>query len=130
MTALHFWPSNTTDRPIDWAKRRLWSAENIQAEGREMALGDWGSPIELETRRRIRVSIAAYAYEFLSREIMSDAEFDKLAQSIRPKMGTCHPILDEFFVVHFSPMTGMWIHHHPALAGIKSLYQMHYASRR
>lgn len=123
-------PTGTTDRPIDWSKRKLWSSENIQAEGREMALGDWGSPIELEVRRRIRVSVAAYAYEVLDRPVMTDDEFDKLAQSIRPKMGTCHPLLDEFFVTQFSPMTGMWIHDHPELDRIKLLYQTHYAPRR
>lgn len=122
-------PSGTTDRPIDWSKRRLWSLENTRAERRELDLGDWGSPIELEVRRRIRVSIAAYAYEMLDRPIMSDTEFDKLAQSIRPKVGTCHPLLDEFFVTRFSPMTGMWIHDHPELARIKSLCQVHYVRR-
>lgn len=116
-------------RDIDWSKRRLWSSDNIRAERRELDMGDWGNDREVETRRRIRLSVAAYAYEMLSREIMSDAEFDKLAQSIRPRMGTCHPLIDEFFVTQFSPMTGMWIHHHPELAKIKALYGTHYAKR-
>jgi len=116
-------------REIDWSKRKVWSVEHIRAERRELDLGDWGSPIELETRRRIRVSIAAYAYEVLDRPIMTDTEFDKLAQSIDRRRGTCHPIMDEFFITQFSPMTGMWIHNHPELARIKSLYQLHYARR-
>lgn len=121
--------SGLTNREIDWSKRKVWSQEHIRAERRELDLGDWGSPIELEVRRRIRVSIAAYAYEMLDRPIMGDHEFDKLAQSIRPRVGTCHPLLDEFFVTRFSPMTGMWIHDHPELERIKSLYQTHYAPR-
>lgn len=116
-------------REIDWSKRKVWSVEHIRAERRELDLGDWGSPIELEVRRRIRLSIAAYAYEVLDRPIMSDNEFDKLAQSIDRRRGTCHPIMDEFFITQFSPMTGMWIHNHPELARIKSLYQLHYARR-
>lgn len=121
--------SGITDRQIDWSTRRLWSADNIRAARRDLDLADWGAPIELETRRRIRIAIAAYAYEVLDRPILSDAEFDKLAQSINKTVGTCHPLVDEFFIVHFSPMTGMWIHQHPELAKIKALYQTHYARR-
>lgn len=116
-------------REINWSKRRLWSSNNIRAERRELDLADWGSPIEVETRRRIRLSIAAYAYEVLDRPIMSDTEFDKLAQSIQRRVGTCHPMLDEFFIVSFSPMTGMWIHDHPELDKIKALYATHYGRR-
>lgn len=117
-------------REIDWSKRHLWSSQAIRDERRELDLSDWGSPIEVETRRRIRLSIATYAYEVLDKPVMSDAEWDKLAQSIQPRVGTCHPLLDEFFVVHFSPMTGMWIHDHPELDRIKALHQTHYARHR
>ncbi len=117
-------------RDIDWSKHKVWSAEQIRGEQRELALGDWGNATEIETRRRIRVAIAAYAYEVLDRPIMSDTEFDKLAQSIQPKVGTCHPMLDEFFVTRFSPMTGMWIHDHPELRRVQALYNVHYAPRR
>jgi hypothetical protein len=120
----------TQTRDIDWSKHRVWSSENIRTERRELDLEDWGSPIERETRRRIRLSIAAYAYEMLDRPIMEDDEFDKLAQSIQRRVGTCHPLLDEFFITQFSPMTGMWIHAHPELPKIKALYQTHYAPRR
>jgi len=118
-----------TPREIDWSKHRVWSAENICTERRELDLSDWGNDVEVETRRRIRLSIAAYAYEVLDRPIMSDSEFDKLAASIRRYQGTCHPLLDEFFVTQFSAMSGMWIHDHPELAKIKALYQTHYARR-
>jgi len=114
-------------REIEWSKCRLWTTKKIRLARRELDLEDWGLPIEVETRRRIRIAIAAYAYEVLDRAIMSDAEFDKLAQSIKPKTGTCHPLVDEFFVTQFSPMTGMWIHNHPELSKIAVLYSTHYA---
>lgn len=75
----------------------------------------WGSPAEVETRRRIHTVIATYAYEVADNPIMSDSQWDLLAQSIRPELPTGHPLLDEFFIVHFSPMTGMWVHEHPQL---------------
>ncbi len=119
----------TQPRDIDWSKHRLWTADKIRTERRELDLADWGLPIEIETRRRIRLAIAAYAYEILDRPIMEDDEFDQLAQSIQRQQGTCHPLVDEFFAAQFSPMTGMWIHDHPELAKIKALYQTHYARR-
>lgn len=86
-------------------------------------LGPWGTARELEVRRRIQVSVAAYAYEFANNPVMSDAAFDWFAERICPRMGTCHPLLDEFFVTHFTPMTGMWIHHHPDISGIQRIYE-------
>ncbi len=86
-------------------------------------LGKWGTPVELEVRRRIQLSVAAYAYEFESSPVMGDDLFDWFAGRICKHMGTCHPVVDEFFKVHFSPMTGMWIHHHPELDGIRRIYK-------
>lgn len=86
----------------------------------------WGDPIEREVHRRISVAVAAYAYEIKDTPIMSDYVFDRLAQSINPRMGTCHPLLDEFFASKFSPMTGMWIHEHPELPKIAQLYRRYY----
>lgn len=94
-----------------------------------MGVGDfpplttWGSPLEREVRRRIQISVAAYAYEILDAPVISDWMFDKIAQAVNPQMGTCHPLLDEFFAAHFSPMTGMWIHRHPELDGIRQVYE-------
>jgi len=88
----------------------------------------WGNaPVEIEVRKRIRAAVAAYAYEIMDTPIMGDQSFDKLVQSINPKMGTCHPLLDEFFASKFSPMTGMWIHEHPQLERIKSIYHRYYS---
>lgn len=88
--------------------------------------GRWGLAIEHEVRARIRVTVATYAYEIADSPIMSDFQWDALAQSINPKLGTCHPLVDEFFAAHFSPMTGMWIHQHPELDKVKALYERHH----
>ena len=87
----------------------------------------WGTPIEQEVRRRITVAVAAYAYEVLDISIMADHDFDRLAQTINPQQGTCHPLLDEFFAHRFSPMTGMWIHDHPELPKIKAIFERWYS---
>jgi hypothetical protein len=86
----------------------------------------WGSPVELEVRRRISISVAAYAYEIASKPIMSDQMFDWLAEKIDRRQGTCHPVLDEFFAYEFSPMTGMWIYQHPELPGIEKIFTRYY----
>ncbi len=118
---------------IDWNKSRVWTAEMIVAERERLSqleYGRWGRAIEIETHRRIRLSVATYAYEIADNPIWPDSQWDVVAQQINPKLGTCHPIIDEFFAAEFSPMTGMWIHKHPELAGIKKIYEQHYAHRR
>lgn len=69
--------------------------------------------VDVETRKRIKLSIAAYAYEFLSTPIMTDDEFDALAYSIDLKIDTRRPDLDAWFRRNFQPHTGMWINSHP-----------------
>lgn len=49
---------------------------------------------------------------------MSDAEFDRLARSIRPTMTTGNVRLDWFFLTQFDPSTGVWVHKHPDKAGL------------
>lgn len=110
---------------IDWTKHKVWSADQIKAE--LPSTEAWGSPIEIETRRRIRASVATYAYEVVDKPIMGDRAWDLLVQTINPRLGTCHLMLDEFFATQFSPMTGMWIHHHPELDKIKLLFDKYYS---
>ena len=86
----------------------------------------WGIRPEVERRNRIKLSVAAFAYEVVGQSIMSDAEFDTLARAIRPHVATGKSNLDAFFLSQFSPDTGMWIHKHPELAKIESLYYRHY----
>jgi hypothetical protein len=83
-----------------------------------------------EIRNRIRLSVAAYAYEVCADPIMSDAEFDALAASIVPAVATNRPDLDQFFAETFDPSTGAWVHQHPDLPGIRRLYDSVYACAR
>lgn len=82
--------------------------------------------INQEIRNRIRLSVAAYAYEFEDDSIMGDTEFDSLARSINVAEKTGHKKLDSFFKKHFMPDTGMWIRNHPDLSGIKFIYETYY----
>lgn len=86
----------------------------------------WGTEKEKEVRRRIRASIAAYAYEKENDSVMSDADFDSLCLEIQPEMRTGNRKMDKFFRDHFSPDTGQWIHKHPEMHGIKRLYNDYY----
>lgn len=79
-----------------------------------------------EIRNRIRLSVAAYAYEVQNNPIMSDADFDALAESIDPQVLTGHAQIDLFFLWDFSPETGIWIHHHPELAEVGRVYEEFY----
>jgi hypothetical protein len=82
----------------------------------------WGSPEETERRNRIKLAVAAYAYEFDNTSIMSDADFDELAKQIDPQVSTGHAVIDQFFRTQFQPDTGQWIHRHPELERVKQLY--------
>nr|WP_319513385.1 hypothetical protein [uncultured Cohaesibacter sp.] len=87
----------------------------------------WGNPKEVERRNRIRLTLAAYAYEFMSNSIMSDAEFDDLSKKINPNETTGKRTLDRFFRDEFHPDTGMWIRSHPELDKVHALYVRLYA---
>lgn len=79
--------------------------------------------METERRNRIRLSLAAYAYEYHDDSIMSDAEFDKLSLAIKPEVKTGHKRLDKFFREEFDPSTGMWIRKHPMRNELAELYR-------
>ncbi len=76
-----------------------------------------------EIRNRIRLSLAAYAYEYKDDPIMSDDEFDSLAKKINVDKSTGNRKLDNFFKKHFETDTGMWIRKHPELSKIDFIYQ-------
>lgn len=80
-----------------------------------------------EIRNRIRVSVAAFAYEIENDPIMSDAEFDKLAGQINPDVSTGNDDLDHFFWTFFAPDTGMWVRNHPEIDGLRRIYLDHFA---
>ena len=76
---------------------------------------------EIEKRKRIRVAVAAYTYEFCSTSIMSDAEYDALARSINLKQGTGDARMDKWFKKHFAHHTGMWVRNHPDPQGLANI---------
>ena len=79
--------------------------------------------LETERRNRIRIALWAYAYEFMADPMADDALFDETAKSIDTTVDTGHPVLDKFFREEFGPETGQWIHRHPELEKIASLYR-------
>jgi hypothetical protein len=79
-----------------------------------------------EIRNRIKLCVAAYAYEVENESIMPDAEFDALAKKINKDKRTGKPRLDLFFRLHFDPSTGVWIRLHPELDKIRFLYERYY----
>lgn len=83
-----------------------------------------------ETRNRIRLSVAAFAYEFEDSPIMSDAEFDRLARRIMPFIATGSKVEDHFFSHEFTPDSGLWIRRHPNLDGIRRIYSAYYVKTR
>lgn len=87
----------------------------------------WGSERELEIHKRIKLSVAAYAYEFCSHSIMSDADYDQLSLQINLDVDTGNKKMDKFFKKQFEPDTGMWIRKHPQLNRIAEIYRKHYA---
>ena len=82
-----------------------------------------------EIRNRIKLSIAAYAYEFLGESIMTDHEYDQLSLKINPNEKTGNDMMDKFFKIHFQPDTGMWIRAHPEINKLDYLYKKYYKER-
>ena len=82
--------------------------------------------INQEIRNRIKLSIAAYAYEFLGESIMTDHEYDELSLKINPNEKTGNDMMDEFFKTQFQPDTGMWIRSHPEIEKLECLYKKYY----
>ena len=87
---------------------------------------EWGTPKEIETKRRIKLSIWAYAYEFKDHSIVPDWQFDLESYQVSLAIETDRLDLDYWFRAHFQPCTGMWIHKHPELGRIKELYERYY----
>ena len=86
--------------------------------------------VNQEIRNRIRLSVAAYAYEFKDDPIMSDEDFDKLAKQINPDKKTGNRKLDNFFRKEFSTDTGMWIHKHPEKNKLEQIYENFFKNKK
>lgn len=80
----------------------------------------WGTPVEVERRRRIRLCLWAYAYEIADNMLVSDTQFDAEARQSDTSIDTGH--LDDWWRACFNPSTGMWIHMHPELDKVRKLY--------
>lgn len=81
------------------------------------------TPKEIETRRRIKLAIWAYAYEFEDHSIVTDTVFDVESYQVNLNIETDRLDLDYWFRANFQPCTGMWIHKHPDLSRVKELYE-------
>ncbi len=114
---------------IDWTKRKVWTAEQIKHEQLVN-----GTPVnwELDRRSWARRQIAAVAFGIELRDIstMFANDYDRIAETINPREGTCDPILDEFFLRHFTPMTTSWIHHHPMLDEVAETFDRYQTMMR
>jgi len=93
-------------------------------------ISDWGTPVEVERKNRIKLSLAAYAYEFHSDSIIDDAAFDKLSDQINVQVRTGNDVMDDFFQEHFVTHTGMWIQKHPDIQGLEKIYIKHHKRKR
>ena len=82
--------------------------------------------IERQRWLRIRLSVAAYAYEFEDTSVMSDGEFDKLSLEVDPKITTGNRKLDDFFRREFHPDTGQWVHKHPEKHKLKHIFNTYH----
>lgn len=79
---------------------------------------------EVERARRIRLAVYAYAYELMDDPLVSDEEFDRLAQQIDLTASTGHHQMDRWWLANFSPSTGMWVRRHPGILGIQRIYRL------
>ena len=75
-----------------------------------------------ERRNRIRLSVAAYAYEILDNPVMSDSVYDLLAKQIDTSVDTGNAVMDEFFRGHYTPHSGVWVRKHPDQLGLLRIY--------
>lgn len=89
----------------------------------------WGSPEEVERRRRIFVAAYAYAYEVESRPLVDDATYDAEAALVDPFASTGNEVLDWFFLNEFEAYTGAWVHKHPEKDKLKRIVAIMRQSR-
>ena len=82
--------------------------------------------INQEIRNRIKLSVAAYAYEFVGDSIMSDHEYDELSRKINRNEESGNDMMDKFFKTQFQPDTGMWVRWHPEVKKLDYLYKKYY----
>ena len=92
----------------------------------------WGNISERVRKDRIKVAIAAWAYETGHKPIMSDRDYDALADKVHQQrhIATGDHRLDRFFSRQFNPDTGMWVLRHPDPSALENIYARYYQKRR
>ena len=81
---------------------------------------------EYQRRLRIRLSVAAYVYEYYNESIMSDAEYDRLSLLVDTSVSTGNRKMDNFFKKRFNPDTGQWVRFHPDKPGLENIYHRYF----
>jgi hypothetical protein len=78
----------------------------------------------VETKRRICVSVWAYAYERMDDSLVPDHVYDAecLQAAENLHIDTDRPDLDLWFRENFDASTGMWVNTHPELTKLHALY--------
>lgn len=74
----------------------------------------------MERRRRIKLSLWAFAYEIVGAPMVDDATFDAMAYASNRDISTGR--LDIWWRLNFQPFTGQWVHQHPELDRLAKLY--------
>jgi hypothetical protein len=83
---------------------------------------------ELVRHSRIKVAVAAWAYENNHKPIMDDAAYDDLANLVHQErnIATGNHRLDRFFQRQFDKDTGLWVHKHPHPHLLENIYARYY----
>ena len=81
---------------------------------------------EIETRRRVKLTLWAYSYEFMNHSMVDDHKFDEECRKVDLTISTRRPDLDGWWREKFDPSTGMWIHNHPELDILKTQHRRIY----
>ena len=79
-----------------------------------------------EIRNRILISVYAYAYELCDDSLVSDYEYDRLAQEIDVNASTNNGRLDKFFKDNYVSYSGNWIKKHPEIEKIIEIYNKYF----
>jgi hypothetical protein len=85
--------------------------------------------VERQRWLRIRLAVAAYAYEIENDSIMTDGDYDRLCLEVDPSISTGNRKLDAFFRKHFDPSTGSWVHYHPEKHKLRHIYRKYRLKR-
>lgn len=97
---------------------------------------EWGTGAagltELVRHDRIKVAVAAWAYENNYKPIMTDRQYDQLSERVylERNIATGNYRLDRFFQKNFDPNTGLWVRKHPDIAGLENIYARYFQPKQ